>query len=140
MNVVGRVLHFGKTRAAAPAIIEGERTITHGELAGLVRRTAAHLAAQGLRRGDRVGLCLKDTPHHLVALLGATLMGAVAVPLDWRARPNENTRFIDSLGLRCVLAEPDVGLTDENSVVRIDEHWHQGVGRIDADADWPGDW
>ncbi|GAC1305175.1 MAG: o-succinylbenzoate--CoA ligase [Steroidobacteraceae bacterium] len=140
MNLVARIMHFGKMRAAAPALIEGDRTITYGELAGLVHRTAVHLGGQGLRRGDRVGLCLKDTAQHAVVLLGATLMGAVAVPLDYRARPNENARYVDALGLACVLCEPETPLG--GSVLRVDQQWHHRVGRIGAHADveWPGEW
>src|ERR1700728_325510 len=105
MNVVGPILHFGKTRQNAPALVEGERTITYGELAALVRRTAIRFLAVGLRQSDRIGVCLKDTSDHIIAILAAGHMGAVAVPLDWRARPNENARFINALGLTSVLAE-----------------------------------
>src|SRR5579863_2785732 len=105
MNVVDPILHFGKTRSSAPALVEGERTITYGELAGLVRRTASHLLAMGLRRGDKIGLCLKDTADQMIALLGATHMGGVVVPLDWRARAHENARSIDGLRLNFVLSE-----------------------------------
>ncbi|MGA2215456.1 MAG: class I adenylate-forming enzyme family protein, partial [Bryobacteraceae bacterium] len=140
MNVVSPVLHFGKTRQNAPALVEGDRILTYGELAGLVRRTAGHLGARGLRHGDRIGLCLKDTSDFLVALLAAAQMGAVAVPLDWRARPVENAAFIDGLGLGCVLAEADARLTDGCPVIPLDAEWHRAVARTEVAGEQPGDW
>lgn len=140
MNVVARVLHFGKTRPNAPALIHGHRTITYGELAGLVCRTATHLAARGLRRGNRIGLCLKDTAEHLIALLAVARMGGVAVSLDWRARPAENARFSESLTLAAVLAEPDAWLTKICPVVPLDAEWHRAVARANAGGGLAADW
>ena len=140
MNIVGPILHFGKTRQDAPALIEGGRTVTYGALAGLVRRTASHLAAQGLRRGDRVGLCLKDTADHVIALLAVAQMGGVAVPLDWRARPSENSRFINGLGLTCVLSEPDVRLAADCPAVPLDADWHRAAARANVGCDPPSEW
>jgi long-chain acyl-CoA synthetase len=142
MNLVGSVLHFGKTRPGTPALIEGDRTVTYGELAVLVRRTTCHLTAHGFRRGDRIGLCLRDTCDHLIALLAVAHMGGVAVPLDWRARPTENARFILQLGLTSVLAEPDSRLTGDCAVVLLDEGWRHAVDRIavHVGGQSPGDW
>ena len=104
MNIAGPILHFGQTRRNATALVDGERTITYGELAEVVRRRASHLASCGVRHGDRVGLCLQDTADHVVALLAVAQLGGVVVSLDWRARPAENVGFIDGLGLACLLA------------------------------------
>jgi acyl-coenzyme A synthetase/AMP-(fatty) acid ligase len=140
MSVVGPVLHFGMTRRNAPALVEGERTITYGELADLIRRTAGHLVAQGLRPGQRIGLCLKDSPEQLVALLAVAHMGGVAAPLDWRARPSENARFIEGLGVACVLAEADARLAGDCPVVPLDAGWHRAVASADAGSDPSGYW
>jgi acyl-coenzyme A synthetase/AMP-(fatty) acid ligase len=140
VNVVRSILHFGQTRKNEPALVDGTRTITYRELAGLVRRTASHLTTQGLRRGDRIGLCLKDSSDHVIALLGVAHVGGVAVPLDWRARPAENLRFIEGLGLTCLLTEPDTPLTGNFAVLRLDEEWNRAVARAEA-VDVPsGDW
>jgi acyl-coenzyme A synthetase/AMP-(fatty) acid ligase len=140
MNVATRVLHFGRTRPEEPALAEGERTIAYAELADRVRRTAGHLVLRGVRRGDRVGLCLKDSPEHLIALLAVTLVGAAAVPLDWRARPAENARFVADLGLSALLAEPDGWLNFDCAVLPLDAEWHRDVSRTvaagDPDCDW----
>src|ERR1700727_29603 len=127
MNVADPILNFGKTRRSVPALVEGSRTITYGELARLIRCTASHLCALGFQRGDKIGLCLKDTADHVIALLAVAHLGGVAVPLDWRARSTENGRLIDGLRLSCVLAEPDARLPDTCSAIPLDGGWHSAV-------------
>ncbi|MFG2336869.1 AMP-binding protein [Streptomyces yangpuensis] len=43
---------------------------------------AGHLAARGVRHGDRVAVMLQNTPHFVLAVLGAWKAGAVVVPLN----------------------------------------------------------
>lgn len=43
---------------------------------------AAHLAEQGLERGDRVAVVLQNSPHFVLALLGAWKAGATVVPVN----------------------------------------------------------
>jgi acyl-coenzyme A synthetase/AMP-(fatty) acid ligase len=51
----------GQTRQAALADGVTGRAITYGELREQVRRTAAGLAAIGVRKGDVVGLCTPNS-------------------------------------------------------------------------------
>jgi long-chain acyl-CoA synthetase len=43
---------------------------------------AGHLAARGLERGDRVAVLLQNSPHFVIAVLGAWKAGAVVVPVN----------------------------------------------------------
>ncbi|WP_217550223.1 class I adenylate-forming enzyme family protein [Streptomyces sp. GbtcB6] len=43
---------------------------------------AAHLAERGLERGDRVAVILQNSPHFVLALLGAWKAGATVVPVN----------------------------------------------------------
>ncbi|WP_324788798.1 class I adenylate-forming enzyme family protein [Streptomyces sp. H51] len=43
---------------------------------------AGHLAARGLRPGDRVAVLLQNSPHFVIALLGAWKAGAIVVPVN----------------------------------------------------------
>ncbi len=64
---------------------EGENgqaaSLSCAALAREVGRVATGLAGLGVKKGDRVGLCLAMTPEAVVALLAAARLGAVAVPL-----------------------------------------------------------
>jgi acyl-coenzyme A synthetase/AMP-(fatty) acid ligase len=140
VNFVDPILRLGKLQPEAEALIDGDRTITYGELAVLVLRTSGHLASLGVKAGDRVGLCLKDTWQHIVALLAAGRMGAVAVPVDWRARPPEKLRLAAALDLKLVLAEPESQISWPCPAMPLDEAWHRHVALASPPAILPDDW
>ncbi|MFI7387981.1 class I adenylate-forming enzyme family protein [Streptomyces sp. NPDC049813] len=56
--------------------------LTYAEVDALSDSVAGHLAARGLERGDRVAIMLQNTPHFVLALLGAFKAGAVVVPVN----------------------------------------------------------
>jgi acyl-coenzyme A synthetase/AMP-(fatty) acid ligase len=130
MNLAGPILRHAMTSPDAPALIEGGSTMSYRELADRVARTARHLIALGLARGDRLGLCLRDTAAHVATLLAAARIGAVAVPLDWRAKAPENARLLQWLDLKLVLAEVDVRLPAECPALVLDAAWHDAVSVI----------
>lgn len=53
------------------------RTLTHGELYDLVSRVTQALAALGVKKGDRVGAVLPNTPETLACMLAVNSLGAI---------------------------------------------------------------
>ncbi|WP_181766173.1 class I adenylate-forming enzyme family protein [Streptomyces albidus (ex Kaewkla and Franco 2022)] len=56
--------------------------LTYAEADALSDGIATHLAGRGLERGDRLALMLQNSPHFVLALLGAWKAGAVVVPVN----------------------------------------------------------
>ncbi|GHB52985.1 hypothetical protein GCM10010377_49950 [Streptomyces viridiviolaceus] len=56
--------------------------LTYREVDELSDSVAGHLAARGLERGDRVAVLLQNSPHFVLAVLGAWKAGAVVVPVN----------------------------------------------------------
>ncbi|RCG27470.1 long-chain fatty acid--CoA ligase [Streptomyces diacarni] len=56
--------------------------LTYAETDTLSDGVAAHLAGRGLRHGDRVAVMLQNTPHYVLALLGAWKAGGTVVPVN----------------------------------------------------------
>ena len=54
-----------------------ERRVSHAELVAATSRVAAALKAQGVRAGDRVAAYLPNMPEAIIAMLGATSLGAI---------------------------------------------------------------
>lgn len=127
MNIVRPILRHGRTQPEVIALIEDERTISYAALRDRVLRTAARFAAAGVRAGARVGICLRDSPDHLVALLACGIMDATAAPMDWRARPNENARIAEVLAPALVLVEPGRAFPAPCPVIPVDAAWQQAV-------------
>ena len=80
-------------RGTAEAVsFEGQRR-TWRDLAEASHRLAHFLRRQGVRRGDRVGLCLERGMDLVVAILATLEAGAAYVPLDPRL-PAERLEFL----------------------------------------------
>lgn len=76
-------------------ITSGDNTVTFGELHGLVNRVAARLRDLGVRREERILLVLDDTPAFPATFLGAMRIGAVPIPVNFLARPQDFGYFLD---------------------------------------------
>jgi len=140
MTISESVLHFAITRPEAPAIVEGDRTLSYRELGALIVRTAAHLSSLGLARGDRIGICLRDTSDHLAVLLAVTHIGSIATPLDWRARHSENVRLVSPLGLAGLVTEVDIDSCAECPTFVLDDGWRSAVARAEVSGRPSGEW
>lgn len=56
--------------------------LSYREVDELSDSIAGHLAARGLERGDRVAVLLQNSPHFVLAVLGAWKAGATVVPVN----------------------------------------------------------
>src|SRR5262245_10359870 len=63
------VLRHATRLAAKPALIDGPsgRTLTYGQLADGIERTAAGLAEHGFRKGDVFAIVAPNMPEYVVA-------------------------------------------------------------------------
>ncbi|WP_435284441.1 class I adenylate-forming enzyme family protein [Streptomyces koelreuteriae] len=68
--------------------------LTYGEVDELSDSVAGHLAARGLERGDRVAVLLQNSPHFVLAVLGAWKAGAVVVPVNPMYKSGEVTHVL----------------------------------------------
>jgi acyl-CoA synthetase (AMP-forming)/AMP-acid ligase II len=74
-----------------PAIVDGRRTVNYRELHEHTNRLANYLIAQGIGKGDLVGLSCGSCAEHFEALFALAKVGAIAVPFDfnWSAQECE---------------------------------------------------
>ncbi|MFD6554877.1 amino acid adenylation domain-containing protein, partial [Streptomyces sp. NPDC058398] len=77
----------------APALIDGERRLTYGELGTRVERTARVLAGLGAGPGRTVAVALPRSADLVVALLAVQRTGAAYLPLD-AGHPPERRAFM----------------------------------------------
>jgi acyl-coenzyme A synthetase/AMP-(fatty) acid ligase len=66
---------------------------TFGEVGTAIEQRARALLTAGLRRGDRVLICLDHSPEYAFAFFGATLAGLVPVPVS-PALTGEEVEFV----------------------------------------------
>ncbi|MFI6643330.1 class I adenylate-forming enzyme family protein [Streptomyces sp. NPDC050504] len=65
-----------------PALVYFDGRLSYRETDELSDSVAGHLTARGVARGDRVAVMLQNTPHFVLAVLGAWKAGATVVPLN----------------------------------------------------------
>jgi len=140
VNVVDPILRHGRLQPATIALVDEDRTITYRELAELVQRTAGHLYALGVRRGDYVGVCLKDNWQHVVALLAIARMGATVVQINPRAQPPEKARIAAAFDFKLVLALPGGEMNANCPTAALDSGWHRRVAQADTPGSFADDW
>ena len=94
--------------AGAVAIVDGDHEVTYQELASRVHALASRLEADGVGRGDVVGICLGRSADLVVAIMGALEAGAAYVPMD-PGYPDERLSFIvEDSGAAVVLTSPEL--------------------------------
>jgi long-chain acyl-CoA synthetase len=68
--------------------------LSYREFDELSDSVAGYLAARGLERGDRVAVLLQNSPHFVIALLGAWKAGAIVVPVNPMYKSGEVTHVL----------------------------------------------
>lgn len=141
MNVARHVERARADRPGAVALRFDGRSMTYAELDAQAGRLASALAAEGLARGDRMGLYLPNGPAFVIAYLAIQKLGAIAVSLNAFWKRGEVIRAIEASGTRFLLTDQDLeaqvdlaavpGLTTILRADRLDE--------LIAGAGWPLD-
>ncbi|WP_024876800.1 non-ribosomal peptide synthetase [Saccharomonospora piscinae] len=80
-------------RPEAVALVDGEHTVTYGQLVERAHRMGQALAELGVRRGGRVGVCLPRSADLVIVLLAVLTTGAAFVPMD-PAYPEQRLRLL----------------------------------------------
>jgi len=92
-------------RPSAPAIVQDGQTLSYAELDAGANRFVRWLTAQGIGRGDLVGVCLEQSPRLAMVLLGVLRAGAAYVPLDPEQPPARTELMLRDARPACVLTD-----------------------------------
>lgn len=103
MNIADILTEHARDRAGHPAIEDGERIVTYGELDGEVDAAAANLHAAGVGPGDIVAILLDDSADHLVILCALARVGAVIFSLNPAASRTELEKSLASAAVKAVI-------------------------------------
>jgi acyl-CoA ligase (AMP-forming) (exosortase A-associated) len=103
--------HLLAARAAEPgreAVVDGARRLTYGDLAQAVERCAARLAAEGLRRGDRVAIWLPKSFEECWAIFGSSRAGGAFVPVNQLLRPAQLRHIAEDCQARFLITTAEL--------------------------------
>jgi long-chain acyl-CoA synthetase len=86
-----------------PALYFFGKTISYQELHSLVERFACGLASLGIRKGDRVALCLPNSPQAVIAYFGVLRAGGIVVACNPTYTEYELAHQLHDSGARAVV-------------------------------------
>ncbi|GII89886.1 hypothetical protein Ssi02_01170 [Sinosporangium siamense] len=89
----------------APAIVDGDRTLTYSELSRRSGRLARELRALGVGRDDRVAVLVERSPESAVALLGVLKAGGAYVPVDPEQPVDRIAYVLEDSGAAALVAD-----------------------------------
>ena len=120
----------------ATALVDGDETLTYGELSLRARRLAAHLKGLGVGpetvEGSQtiVGVCLERSARLVVTLLGVMKAGGAYLPLDPTYPKARLAHMVSDSGLGVIVTDTasEAALPEFEGIVHLD--WH--AADIDA--------
>src|SRR5262245_50552569 len=94
--------------ARSQGIVSGDRLITHEERESRSRQFAGVLKSLGISRGDCVAILMRNDVAFLEATLGAMMLGAYAVPINWHFKPEEIAYILADCGAKVLIGHSDL--------------------------------
>lgn len=82
----------------APAVCDGDRTLSYRDLDLASSRAAGWLAASGVGRGDRVAIIADNSAEFVIVALACAKLAAILVPMGIRLRAPEITHICRDSG------------------------------------------
>ena len=113
---VGLATHWGDR----PAVISPQLSLSHIELLMRAARSARELRASGIEPGARIGIALRDGAEAVVLMIAVWMLGATAVPIDFRSNAVERGKLSSEFDLFAVVEDRKALATSYASVL-IDE-------------------
>ena len=117
-NLPATLPHFFRTfcalNAANEALVAAEERFTFADLDRLSDRVAHGLAARGIRKGDRVGMAMRNCPSWILTYMGILKAGGIATLLNGWWEPAEMEHAIR-------LTDPVLIVADAARARRISE-------------------
>ncbi|MCB0942192.1 MAG: long-chain-acyl-CoA synthetase FadD6 [Mycobacterium sp.] len=106
---IGKVFQERAARYGDRVFIRfGAEKLTYAEANARANRYAAALAADGVGRGDVVGIMLRNSPDAVLLMLAAVKCGAVAGMLNYHQRGEVLAHSIGLLDAKALVAESDL--------------------------------
>jgi acyl-CoA synthetase (AMP-forming)/AMP-acid ligase II len=111
----------------APAVIQGERTLSFREFHHRVDALAAGLAALGIAPGERICVLAQNDAAYLELYGACARQGIVAYPINWRLTAPEVERVVERAGPAMFVADGSTlpVVAGWPAVKRSVAHWYQ---------------
>jgi len=90
----------------APCLVEGDRTLSYGDVQDLSHRVAGALARDGVQPGGKVGILSSNNALAFACVFGIARRGAVWCPINPRNEMAENRALLELYDCECLIYHP----------------------------------
>jgi len=101
--------HFCTQHADVTFLVAGEERLTFGQVYDQAGGVARLLMAQGIERGDRVGIAMRNSPSWIALYMGVLMAGGVVVLLNGWWQSEEFATALSEVECSIVFADPPRG-------------------------------
>src|SRR5262249_45233663 len=126
-----------RSRPDHPAVVFGDKVLTHAELHDRAARLASVLTEGGVRPGDRVALLLHNRLEFVEALLACHRLAAIAVPINFRLAPDEIDYILADSGAVALIADPPCPETAVRMTLEVGPYYEAAVASASARRESP---
>ncbi len=131
MNLADAFVGLAHRWPERPALISPALSLTYAGLAARATQTARELRLRGVKPGANIGIGIRNNAETLIAMIALWMLGATAVPLDFRATAAERKLLAVEFDLFAIIEDrrfPDSGY----ETIFMDGSWADQIGRHDA--------
>ncbi len=93
------------------AFVDNVASYTYGQFDEYVNRYTAVLAAQGIQKGDMVGILLHNCTEYIITFFALTRLGAVMVPINYMFSETEIEYIVKDANLKCIHSSREVNVS-----------------------------
>ena len=137
--------HFCAQHADTTFLVAGEERLTFGQVYDQAGGVARALIAQGLKRGDRVGIAMRNSPSWIALYMGVLMAGGIAVLLNGWWQSEEFAAALAEVECSIVFADPPrgkrlaeiAGLTARVHLIEDVKPLAEALGALTSDAATP---
>ena len=118
-SITDLIAQNGAGRCMQTALVQGQRSVTWGQLDAMVDRIAATLQRDGVKPGESIAICAANSLEYVAVFLGGLRAGAAVAPLSTHSLAQQLATMVADCGARHFFADRDVPLFETPGARRI---------------------
>jgi long-chain acyl-CoA synthetase len=118
------------------AIISPNLNLSYADLVARAAQSARELRSQGVVAETNIGICLRDNAETLVLMLAVWMLGATAVPMDFRTNAAERSLLAKEFDLGAIVEDRQVAAAGYVAVF-VDPSWTETIAKHGGNPIWP---
>ena len=120
-----------------PALVSPHLALTYSELVARAARTARELRSREIVAGSKVGIALRDGAETVVGMVAVWMLGATAVPIDFRMTSPERNSLAREFDLKAIIEDRPTPHA-RYELIFVGPDWTALIARHNSDPVWAG--